>query len=109
MPGEIIKFKREQVGLTQNEMAEKLFMSVSAYNRIENRKTALRIDIAKRIAELLNCQMDELLPDYVYIDNAHIFDDITSDSEQFLKEFYTKIDNLKHWVAQEINILKSKG
>lgn len=70
MPGTIIKEKRLRLGLSQAEVADRLFMSQSTYSRIENHQTALRVDQAKAIAAVLGCNLSDLLPDHVLISNS---------------------------------------
>lgn len=86
-------------------MANRLHLSQSAYSRIENKQTALRVDTAKKIAAILNCQMDDLLSDSVYIDNAHVLDKSpeTIDNAFLLQKIEELIDakflELKEWLA----------
>lgn len=69
MPGKIIRKRREQLGLSQQEMAEKLNMSQSTYSRIEAKDEDLTIRQLKLIADVLNVTLADLLPDDLLIVN----------------------------------------
>lgn len=57
-----IRSVRELSNWTQEEMAEKLNMSVSGYSKIERGETKLNIQRLQQIAEVLNINMFDLLP-----------------------------------------------
>jgi transcriptional regulator with XRE-family HTH domain len=69
MPGKIIRRRREQLGLSQQEMADKLNMSQSTYSRIEQKDEDITIRQLKSIAEVLEVQLADLLPDELIIIN----------------------------------------
>lgn len=69
MPGRIIRKRREQLGFSQQEMAEKLNMSQSTYSRIEAKDEDLTIRQLKLIAEVLEVTLADLLPDDLLIVN----------------------------------------
>lgn len=69
MPGKIIRKRREQLGLSQQEMAEKLNMSQSTYSRIEAKDEDLTIRQLKLIADVLQVTLADLLPDDLLIVN----------------------------------------
>ncbi|WP_283650096.1 helix-turn-helix transcriptional regulator [Clostridium butyricum] len=56
----LIKQYRENLGFTQQYMADKLSVAVSTYNMIENGKRKVSLYNAKRISILLNTSIDEL-------------------------------------------------
>ncbi|NFF80412.1 helix-turn-helix transcriptional regulator [Clostridium botulinum] len=56
----LIKEYRKRACLTQQYMADKLGMAVSAYNMIENGKRGISLINAKKISILLNTSIDEL-------------------------------------------------
>lgn len=74
MPGRIIRKRREELGLSQQEMADKLNMSQSTYSRIEAKDEDLTIRQLKLIAEVLNVSLADLLPDELVIVN-HLKED----------------------------------
>lgn len=49
MYGERIKYFREQKGISQAAMAEKLHMAQATYSKIETNRTRLATDILERI------------------------------------------------------------
>jgi transcriptional regulator with XRE-family HTH domain len=69
MPGKIIRKRREQLGLSQQEMAEKLNMSQSTYSRIEAKDEDLTIRQLKLISDVLQVTLADLLPDDLLIVN----------------------------------------
>lgn len=69
MPGKLIRRRREQLGLSQQEMAERLNMSQSTYSRIEQKDEDITIRQLKTIAEVLEIQLADLLPDELVIYN----------------------------------------
>ena len=60
--GEAIKEKRESLGLTQQDLAEKLFVSRQTVCRWENGTRCPDLIMAKKIAMVLGISMDELIP-----------------------------------------------
>lgn len=69
MPGKLIRRRREKLGLSQQEMAERLNMSQSTYSRIEQKDEDITIRQLKTIAEVLEIQLADLLPDELIIYN----------------------------------------
>jgi transcriptional regulator with XRE-family HTH domain len=64
--GQRIKFFREQLGLTQLQLAEKAEISSKAVGRYENGNRVPSVDIAQRIATALGISVNELLcPDAI--------------------------------------------
>ncbi len=55
---------RKKLGLTQQEMAEKMGISRNAYRRIESGETSLVNDYLPRIASILDRTADELVLGY---------------------------------------------
>jgi len=72
MPGRIIRKRREELGFSQQEMAEKLNMSQSTYSRIEAKDEDLTVRQLKLIAEVLNVTLADLLPDELIVVNHHL-------------------------------------
>lgn len=61
--GEKIKNLREQNGITQEELAQKLYVTRTAVSKWENDKGFPSIDTLKHIAELFGVTLDELVSD----------------------------------------------
>ena len=59
--GEAIKLKRESLGLTQQDLAEKLFVSRQTVCRWENGSRCPDLVMAKKIALVLDISLDELI------------------------------------------------
>lgn len=58
---EKIRFLRESKNWSQDEMAEKLNMSLSGYSKIERGDTKISIPKLKKIAEVLGIELIELM------------------------------------------------
>lgn len=56
-----IRTLREQKQLTQEDVAERLFMSVSGYSKIERGETRLNMERLEQIADILEVDILELL------------------------------------------------
>ena len=57
------------MGLSQQDMAERLNMSQSTYSRIEQKDEDITIRQLKTIAEVLEIQLADLLPDELVVYN----------------------------------------
>lgn len=66
--GAAMKAKRESLGLTQQELAEKLFVSRQTVCRWENGSRCPDLMMAKKIALVLDISLDELVPGEVVQD-----------------------------------------
>ena len=60
--GESIKQKREQLGMTQQDLAERLFVSRQTVCRWENGNRCPDLIMAKKIAMVLGISLDEIIP-----------------------------------------------
>ncbi|MEE0181315.1 MAG: helix-turn-helix transcriptional regulator [Anaerovoracaceae bacterium] len=61
--GQKIRKKRKALGLSQEELAEKVEISTTHMSHIETGNTKLSLAVFVSIAEALSCQTDELLYD----------------------------------------------
>lgn len=60
--GQAIKAKREALGMTQQDLAEKLFVSRQTVCRWENGSRCPDLIMSKKISMVLGISMDELIP-----------------------------------------------
>lgn len=60
--GETIKAKREALGLSQQQLAEKLFVSRQTVSRWESGSRCPDLIMSKRIAMILGISLDDLIP-----------------------------------------------
>lgn len=107
--GEKIRHFRRQRKLTQTEMADSLNITQRAYSKIENNEVQLKLNRLESIANLLNVDTKDLLPDlpnqnfekvqYSQIGNGKFINQ-ANDKE---RELYEKIINRQQ---DEINYLK---
>jgi transcriptional regulator with XRE-family HTH domain len=108
MPGTRIKKRRELLGLTQEDMSLQLHMSQSAYSRIENKESTLRIDTARKIALILGCTLSDLLPDDCMLNNEMDNNPFQTPSSEELTAIVNsvvdeKINHLKLWMQQHLS------
>ncbi|MGQ1891588.1 helix-turn-helix domain-containing protein [Thermophagus sp. OGC60D27] len=69
-----IKRRREIKGLRQQDMADKLSMSLRSYQSLESGETKLDIERLERIAEVLETSLEELLRPESVVINQQISD-----------------------------------
>lgn len=62
--GENIKYARKNKGYTQNDLAEKLNVSVMTIRRFENNTRQPKLEMINRIATILEVSVEFLLEDY---------------------------------------------
>lgn len=55
-----IKQRREELELTQTELAKKLKISISYLSKVENEKTPINVKLAIRIARALRTSVEEI-------------------------------------------------
>ena len=60
--GDAIRIKREELGMTQKELADKLFVSRQTVSRWESGSRCPDLIISRKIASALDLSMDELVP-----------------------------------------------
>ena len=60
---------REDRQLTQNEMAELLSMSPSAYSRLERNETKVQLEDLPKLSERLKIPVQDLLPEIFTVNN----------------------------------------
>jgi len=53
--GQKIKYKRQELGLQQCELAERAKTTKAQITRVENNKNNISVDLLGRIAKALNC------------------------------------------------------
>lgn len=78
-----LKEFREVRGLTQQEMADKLFISRVSYAQYEIGKYEPSLETLVKISEILNVSLDDLLGNKKFSHNAEII----SDLEYLLKKY----------------------
>ncbi|SDL68089.1 helix-turn-helix domain-containing protein [Chryseobacterium taihuense] len=124
--GKRIRTFRENKGFSQEELAEKLHISRSTYQRIENGETNSWINHIENICHSLEVNLDDILkPEegYVQVNNNN---ESTNDngsgviqnqtinyhnSDRLIENLYDTIASLKEenrLLKEEINLLKSK-
>lgn len=124
--GKRIRTFRENKGFSQEELAEKLHISRSTYQRIENGETNSWINHIENICHSLEVNLDDILkPEegYTQINKENSANENSSNnmiqnqtnnyniSEKMLENLYDTIAVLKEenrLLKEEINLLKSK-
>ena len=100
--GEIIQFLRDDNGLNQKELAEKVGLSHSVMNRIELGTRPARDEELKKIAEVLNVSLDYLMG-ASNIRNPYINTNIKpNDKEQqdIVPEEFTNADEARAYIVK---------
>ena len=92
-----IKAKRMEAGMTQEQLAEKLFVKFSMISRYERAESNLNIGTLKEIAAALGCSASYLL--------EGVESDLSADEEEMLKVFKT----LKNEVVREVALAQMKA
>ncbi|MCQ2794803.1 MAG: helix-turn-helix domain-containing protein [Bacilli bacterium] len=59
--GSNIKTYREKMGLTQKQLAERLFISPQAISRYEKDEVEPNLDMLEKMAEVFECKLDDLI------------------------------------------------
>ena len=88
--GSVIKKYRKDIGLTQEEMANRLGVTAPAVNKWENGNSTPDIELLAPIARLLNISLDTLLSFHEKLTDVEIEDTIMQMDHMFSKEGYAK-------------------
>lgn len=106
---EKVRFLREAQGWSQEEMAEKIGLSVHGYAKIERGETQLNIPRLRQICEVLNYDLLELMTlgekNVVYFQesgNNHSINIINPTSENLVSE----IAQLKQTISHQTEIIE---
>lgn len=100
---EKVRFLREARGWSQEEMAERVGLSVHGYSKIERGETQLNLSRLRQICEVLNYDMLELMTlgekNVVYFQesgNNHSINIINPTSENLVSEIATLKQTISH-------------
>lgn len=88
--GSVIKKYRKDIGLTQEEMANRLGVTTPAVNKWENGNSNPDIELLSPIARLLNISLDTLLSFHEKLTDAEIEEIIRQMDKMLSKEGYDK-------------------
>lgn len=103
-----IRTLRESKQLTQEDMAERLFMSPSGYSKIERGETRLNMERLGQIADILEVDILELIANsegnVIYALNHNFQNTIYHGAEQYQHE----IDRLNLIIAHKDELLAQK-
>lgn len=98
--GSVIKKYRKIIGLTQEEVANRLGVSTPAVNKWENGNSNPDIELLPPIARLLNISLDTLLSFNQKLTDVEIEEIIKQMDKMFSKEGY---DKTYEWAVKVIN------
>lgn len=91
-----LKEQRKALGLTQQEIYEKIDISQNHYSRIENGHVGMSIEILVQLSEILNLSIDYILTGKLRTDNRPAFiEEYNSLSEKQKKYIHHQIDGLR--------------
>ncbi|WP_449397484.1 helix-turn-helix domain-containing protein [Chryseobacterium wanjuense] len=105
--GQKIKRIRELKGLSQTEVAEKLFISQRAYSDIENDKTKLDLDRLENLSNIFEMDPLELLT----FDEKKVFNNVFNDTSKGLfadKIIDDNFENERQSYQQQIKHLEEE-
>ncbi|MDD6038319.1 MAG: helix-turn-helix transcriptional regulator [bacterium] len=88
--GSVIRTYRKEIGLTQEEMANRLGVSTPAVNKWENGNSNPDIELLAPIARLLHISLDTLMSFHEELTDAEIEDMIRKIDKMFSDEGYEK-------------------
>lgn len=97
--GAVIKKYRKEIGLTQEEMANRLGVTTPAVNKWENGNTNPDIELLSPIARLLNISLDTLLSFREKLTNEEISEIVSQMNKKIDKEGY---DKTFEWISELI-------
>ncbi len=91
--GSRIKQRRREAMLTQENLAEKLSVSVGYVSQIERGITKVNLDTLSTLADLLHCSVADLICDaspvqkeFLYPEMNRLFHELTSNQRKLLYE-----------------------
>lgn len=97
---------REERKLTQNEMADLLGLSSSAYSRLERNQVSVEMEEVVNFAKILDVPFQDFLPDHLTINNSH------NDNAQvgfIIGNYYSYGSEANEKLAKEVEILTEKN
>lgn len=98
--GECLKQARENAGLSQKELAEKINVPIQTISRYENSNTEPRISMAYNIAKALHMSIDELLQINW---NIALIEPRTNDDCVFIANYYSNLLNSNFSLSYQNN------
>ncbi len=97
---------REERKLTQNEMADLLGLSASAYSRLERNQVSVEVEQIANFAKVLDVPLQDFLPDHLAITNSH------NDNAQvgfIIGNYYSYGSEANEKLAKEVEVLTEKN
>lgn len=85
--GKKIKLARQNAGLSQKQLADKLFVSSQAITKWEADKGIPDIENLKRLSNLFNISLDDLLGNKEHLDLSVIKENIHLDDYIYIRKF----------------------
>ncbi len=101
-----LKARRKEVGYSQKDMAEALYVSQQCYSDYENGRTNPDMDTLMSIADILHVSIDYLLGREDELGNI-IFDgeELTESERQLLNGFRRLSPNMQKYIIANVEIL----
>lgn len=95
-----IKYKRLEAGLTQEKLADRLFVKFSMISRYERAESNMGIDSLKQIADALGCSASYLL------EGAEDASNLSVEEEELVKVFKSlKNDEIRKIALAQMRVL----
>lgn len=97
-----IKAKRKAAGKTQEQLAEKLSVSVGYISQIERGVTKINLDTLSEICAVLNCDMSFFITGTATGENAYL-------QAELIEKFSALTQTQKRFVLDMIDLLPKNG
>ena len=103
--GERIRNRRKFLGLTQEELANKVQMSTMSIRRYESNERRMKLDTIRRFAACLECDVSDLLEsnEQATLSREKLLDELNGDSatDETLLRYFHRLNNDGKQVAIE--------
>ncbi len=97
--GSRIQEQRRELGLTQQDIYDKVDISQVHYSRIENGRDGMSFELLVALSEILNISTD-----YILTGNINV-----PGQPEFVKKYNSLTDKQKKYIINQIESLKESG
>lgn len=105
--GKTLQKLREKLDFTQEGLAHELGISQSAYSKIENNTSSIKVETLLKLSEILNFDIKDLLASDIkeYVESSKIIDKSVMDSMITLQNIY--LDRIRY-LEEEVYFLREE-
>lgn len=87
MFAERLKYYRTRSGLTQKQVADKIFIAQNSYSKYELGKSSPNPDVLKTLAEVLGCTVGDLVGEDAPADTQQSGDSLTAQERELIAHY----------------------